>query len=1005
MATKNLTYKIGADLGDLRRSMESSGDITRKQRGELAKLEAQQRAHRQAITQLGAGFLTFGVAAAAGMGLAIREAVRWESAFAGVRKTVDGSDEEIAALEGELRGLARTLPATHEEIAAVAEAAGQLGIKREDIAQFTETMVALGVATNLSAEEAAESLAKFSNIMGTSAKDVDRLGSTLVALGNAGASTEADIIAMGLRIAGAGKQIGLTESQVLAFASSLSSVGIEAEAGGSAFSGVMVKMAMAVEDGSDKLDAFAKVAGMSSDQFSQKFETDAAGAIQAFIAGLGRMQQSGGDVFGTLESLGLSEIRVRDALLRAGAASDMFSSSLQTGSRAWAENAALAAEAEKRYATTEAQLTMAGNAIKDAAIDIGAALLPIVQGGIEVIRNLVTWFQNLPGPIKTAVAVLGLVTAGVGLLGGAALVATPKVLAFRESMRTMVAEGGKFAGAMGKFGLFMSGPWGVAIGGAIALLGVFGAAVGGAQQRQQELADAGKTVAEAIKEQNGAIDASVRQTAAKAAADSGMLDAARGLGIELTTVTDAILGQGDAYEVLKGKLEAIIAAGTIRGQAGKGGQAIQFTEQATAAKELLNNLNALTGGKNAELQKEKDVAAASKETTAATGEQAGATGDLEKAAEEATAALDAMVDALDRINGVTLSHREAQRALVKAVAEGNAVFRDNANTLNIHTKDGMENAEALDGIASAMNEAAEAASREAESTGGAAAGQSALQASLQASRQQLFGIARQFFKSEEAAWAYVDSVLAVPEEANTQINTPGSATAKQELLLVYNRVKAIPPGKSVNVGVISAEAIRKLEQMGYKVRTLPDGSVTVTANTSGAQANLNRFIGYNYGRQIPIRVVTTYESIVPRVGGRIYEAHGGIVKHFADGGFENHAPMIARARPGTVRVWAEPETAAESYIPWAMDRRGRATDVLSATADAFGYALVPKSSIQRYAHGGVNGRSGSPAAALAGCSVHVYVGNQEIKDIARIEIQDHDRQTRRAIGQGAGRAR
>jgi TP901 family phage tail tape measure protein len=1001
--TKDLTYRIGADYSGLRREMESGSDVTRKQQQELRKLEEQQRRHRQTITQLGVGFLTFGAAAAFGLGAAINAAIKWESAFAGVRKTVDGSDEEIAALEGELRGLARTLPATHEEIAAVAEAAGQLGIKRQDIAKFTETMVALGVSTNLSAEEAAEALAKFSNIMGTSAQDVDRLGSTLVALGNAGASTEADIIAMGLRIAGAGKQIGLTESQVLAFASSLSSVGIEAEAGGSAFSGVMVKMAMAVEDGSDKLGVFAKVAGMSGDQFTQKFQGDAAGAIQAFIAGLGRMQASGGDVFGTLESLGLSEIRVRDALLRAGAASDMFSDSLKTGSKAWAENSALAAEAEKRYATTEAQIAMAGNAIKDAAIDIGAALLPIVQGGIEVIRNLITWFQNLPGPIKTAVAVLGLVTAGVGLLGGAALVATPKVLAFRESMRTMVAEGGKFSGAMGKFGLFMSGPWGVAIGAGIALLGLFGAASGGAEARQQELAEAGKSVAQAIKEQGGAINDSVRQTAAKAAADEGMLDAARGLGIELTTVTDAILGQGDAYDQLRGKLEAIIEAGTLKGTAGKGGQATRFTDEANAAKELLNNLDALVGGKNKELQTDKDVAAASKETTETTGEQTDATGDLKKAAEEATAALDAMVEALDKINGVTLSHREAQRALVKAVAEGNAVFAENAKTLNIHTADGMENAEALDGIASAMNDAAEAAAREAESTGGAAAGQSALQASLKSSRQQLFNIARQFFTSEQAAWDYVDSVLAIPEEANTDVNTPGSATAKQELQLVFNKVKAIPPGKSVNVGVLSAEAIRKLEQMGFKVRTLPDGSVSVSANTSAAQNALNRFIGYNYGRQIPIRVVTTYETIVPRIGGRQYErAYGGIV-HFAQGG-EHHTPMIARAQPGTVRVWAEPETGGESYIPWAMDRRGRATDVLARTADEFGYALVPKGAVQRFAAGGTSGATGG-SGGVPSLDVHVYMDGREITDRVDVRIAEHDRQTRRAIGQGAGRAR
>jgi hypothetical protein len=92
--------------------------------------------------------------------------------------------------------------------------------------------------------------------------------------------------------------------------------------------------------------------------------------------------------------------------------------------------------------------------------------------------------------------------------------------------------------------------------------------------------------------------------------------------------------------------------------------------------------------------------------------------------------------------------------------------------------------------------------------------------------------------------------------------------------------------------------------------------------------------------------------------GRFTPAYGGVVQ-FAQGGMfgESHHPQIGRAVPGAVRVWAEPETGNESYIPWAMDRRGRATDILGITADAFGYALVPKSQMVAFAQGGVTGGS------------------------------------------------
>jgi TP901 family phage tail tape measure protein len=1008
--TKPLTYKIGADLGDLRRKMEEAGNLTRQASQELRKMEQQQRQHRQAMTDLGTGMLGFGAAATLGLGMAVREAIKWESAFAGVRKTVDGSDEEIAALEGELRGLAKTLPATHQEIAAVAEAAGQLGIKRQDIAEFTETMIALGETTNLTADQAATSLAQFMNIMGTSASDVDRLGSALVALGNAGASTEQDIISMGLRIAGAGRQVGLSEDEVLAFASALSSVGIEAEAGGSSFSRVMIDMSSAVQGGGQKLADFAQIAGMSGDRFTKVFKEDASTAIITFIQGLGKMQASGGDVLGVLERLGFTEIRVRDALLRAASASDMFTDSLKTGSQGWAENEALAEEAAKRYQTTEAQMQTAGNAIKDAMIDIGAALLPIVQGGIEGIRNLVSWFQDLPEPVQTAIVVLGAITAAVTVLGGAALIGAVKILAFRESMTGLVEKGGAVTGALGKFGLFMTGPWGAAIGLGITLLGAFGIAAGGSANRQQELAEAGKSVAEAIREQNGVINDSVRRVAAKQAAEHKMLDAAKQLGIELPVVTDAILQQGGAYEKLRGQLEATIKAGTTQVNAGKSGTVTRYTEEANAAKQLLGELDAVVDGKNNELQTEKDVTEATKEGTAATEDQSGANKELAATAEEVAEALDGMISALDRLNGVTLSHREAQRNLIKAIGEANGVFAENSKTLDANTTEGIENAEALDGIASAMNDAAAQAAEEAKSTGGAAAGHAALVASLNASRQQLFNIARQFHDSEQATWDYVDSVLAVPDEAKTDITTPGSMEAQMELQRVRAMVMNIPPDKEVNVGVLSQEAIRRLQEIGFKVNELPDGTVSVSAQTAAAQHELDRLANANANKVFNWTVRITSRNEVGRqgLGGQFTPAYGGIVQ-FASGGIfgESHHPQIAKAMPGAVRVWAEPETGNESYIPWAMDRRGRATDILRTTADAFGYALVPRSQMVRsYADGGINGAyAGGAGSMLAGCNIQVFVGDRELTDIVDVRISENTRRTVRHVTAGAGNTR
>ena len=164
----------------------------------------------------------------AGATVAVKSAMDFESAFAGVRKTVDATEEQFAELEQGIRDMAKEVPASAAAIAEVGEAAGQLGIQTENILGFTRVMIDLGEATNLTATEGAEVLAQFANVTQMSQKDFDRLGSTIVALGNNFATTEADIVNMAQRLAGAGKQVGMSEAEIMALATALSSVGIEA---------------------------------------------------------------------------------------------------------------------------------------------------------------------------------------------------------------------------------------------------------------------------------------------------------------------------------------------------------------------------------------------------------------------------------------------------------------------------------------------------------------------------------------------------------------------------------------------------------------------------------------------------------------------------------------------------------------------------------------------------------------------------------------------------------
>lgn len=367
------------------------------------------------MTSLGKSMTMSVSAPIAGVGIAaVKSAIDFESAFAGVRKTVDATEKELSELEAGIRNMAKELPASAVEIAGVAEAAGQLGIETENILKFTRTMIDMGEATNLSAEQAATEFARFANIVGMSQKDFDRLGATVVALGNNFATTEREIVEMAMRLAGAGSQVGLTEAQIMAFATALSSVGIEAEMGGSAFSRVMIEIANASSNGEKAIKAFADVAGMSAKDFKKAFEEDAAKAVIAFIKGLDRMSKEGKNVFGVLDDLGLSEIRVRDTLLRAAGAADVFTNAIEMGSEAWEENNALTKEATERYKTTESQIKMLWNRIKDLGITIGRLLIPPMMDLADKIEAGIKRFDEMDDSTKKMIVTFGGIAAATG---------------------------------------------------------------------------------------------------------------------------------------------------------------------------------------------------------------------------------------------------------------------------------------------------------------------------------------------------------------------------------------------------------------------------------------------------------------------------------------------------------------------------------------------------------------------------------------------------------------
>lgn len=350
--------------------------------------------------------------------------IEYESAMAGVAKTTDLTSTELSAMAKDIQELSLRIPATTTEIANVTEAAGQLGIAKEDLLSFAEVMVNLGVATNLTSTEAASALAKFANVVGMSADSYERLGSTIVHLGNNFATTEADIVSMATRLASSGSIIGLSESQIMAVATALSSVGIEAEAGGSAVSKLLKQFETMVATGSPQLEAFASVAGLSAEEFSQKWGQDAVGALSLFIDGLGAIDDAGGSSVAVLDELGIKEVRLSNAVQALASSHGILNKALTTAGEAWKENTALANEAATRYETTESKLQMLSNSANNVKIAVGDKLTPALGSLADTGKNVLDWAAEAISESDAAVPILTSVATVVGVLSGGIVVYT-----------------------------------------------------------------------------------------------------------------------------------------------------------------------------------------------------------------------------------------------------------------------------------------------------------------------------------------------------------------------------------------------------------------------------------------------------------------------------------------------------------------------------------------------------------------------------------------------------
>lgn len=420
-------------------------------------------------------------ALAAGGVASAKFAIDFENNFANVKKTVDGTPEQLEKIRQEIIDMTTVginghsaIPETTAELTELAAAGGQLGISQENIIDFTEVMAQMGTATNLVGEEGAATLARFQNVMGVGQNEIRNIGSAIVDLGNHSATTESEIAAMALRMGKYGSSVRMSAADVLGYSAALSSLGIEAQMGGSAIGRTWLSIEKAVANGGEGLKAFAKYSGKSAEEFKEQWNTDSSGAFNGLLKGL----QSAENLTVALDDLGINNTQDIQAMMALVNGYDLVTESVNRSNTAYQENTALQEEFNAKNETTASKLANTKNNIIEAARSIGETMLPSIKDASTTVADFAKGLSQMSDEQKKVVVNTGATVIAIGAISKVSAGAIKGVGGIVEAVGN-IKKAFSAGGALAKFAPTLTSIGAAAGPAALAVAGIATAAIAG----------------------------------------------------------------------------------------------------------------------------------------------------------------------------------------------------------------------------------------------------------------------------------------------------------------------------------------------------------------------------------------------------------------------------------------------------------------------------------------------------------------------------------------------
>ncbi|MGW2540731.1 phage tail tape measure protein [Kitasatospora sp. NPDC001574] len=895
-----------------------------------AMVSAAERGEKAFGTMRTAGLLMLGAFAAASI-----TAARFEKAMSGVQAVAGATAEDMTRLRDAALDAGRQTAYSASQAAQAEAELAKAGVSVKDIlGGALKGALALAAAGQVDLAEAAVVSAQAMNSFGLKGKDVTHIADLLAAGANKSA---ADVHGLGesLRMGGLlARQTGLSlEDTVGALSAFADRALIGSDAGTSLKTmlqrlvpqsdealGIMQQLGFSAYDTGGNFVGLTKLAGNLKSSFSD-LTPEARNAAFATIFGSDSVRAAT-----ILYELGAEGVdRYRDAVNDQGAASRMAATQL--------DNLAGDLEALK-------------GALEVALIQTGTEANNTLRSMAQWVTDLVNAYTSLPSWAQNSAA-------GVLAFGGALLIAAggfmlilPRIAAFRAAVTSLALTMPRLTAAATGTMSVLTGPWGAAIGVAVAALTVFGLSTKDAKEETQQLT-------EAVKADGNAIGAATKAWVAHKLETDGVLKAAKVLGLNTADLTEAILGNGAALERVNGHLASFRTASkdTTNVQLAAVGLTKDWDKSLDKVDGSLGSLTGKVNDSVAAAKREAEATNAAASGTAKLGEAAQVTAkDLADTRSEA----EKLTDALNSLNGANISSMQAAIRVEESFAGLRKEVKDSGNELDITTEKGRKVKGAILDAAAAAQAHAEAVMKQTGSTEQATIVLGEDVEALKKVMQQA-GFTKAQIDSLTMAYAQV------PAAKQTLITDPGALQTIKDLQDVKAKVEDVPPGKSITIRAPSTDAIRDLQSIGLTVEKVPgtkDVKVTVPVSDAvSGSTRIQQLINSIQGRTVTVNVQTAYSAGLHRAGDRPEEQAAGAIR-YADGGLRMAAngwadrEAMVSSRP---ILWAE--AGREAYIPLDPAKRVRSMMLLGQVASLFDQQLIPARP---------SARDLIPARALAG---------------------------------------